>query len=204
MLPEISHFRIIVDTSFLMMNTVESCLQGELAPLIQSTGKKLAIPKQVIHELEKLQQSSNKEKSTKSRNALKVLKKYSNNWFQFFGEEHDAHYADHLFNTIIVRHFITTNLVLLTQDRGLAHDICLLNSLKSFPFKPCMALRKSPSSSLLEAWERLHEGEIIIKKERIHYQCPNCRARKDFNHAFLTYMLVHHIPICFGCKKTII
>lgn len=199
--PHSSSVRIVVDTSFLMMEQAESCIEQELKSLIFASGKRLAVPIQVVRELDSMQESNDKERATKSKRALSLLRDYQNIWFDFFGEDSDATYADHLFNAVFLRYSVDTNLILLTQDRALAHDILLIREFRSFRCKPPLAIRMVHRNGKIESWNRNAEGEIQTQNKRIPFACPDCGWQSSFNQVFIRYLQSCGVPLCPTCTE---
>ena len=193
--------RFILDTSFLMESEMEKCLQNELLPIVRSTNKRLAIPKQVIHELDKHQHNIQQRKKHLAKNALKVIKKHLQDWFELFGEYNDADYTDHLLNTLAVRYAPSKNLIFVTQDKELTRDLYKLQQARSFRFHMPLVVRLEPHHGHIESWNATQYGKIRLSKKREHYICPHCHYEYELNATFLKYLEKHHISACPKCNS---
>jgi rRNA-processing protein FCF1 len=197
--------RMVADTSFLMESKSKECIENELVHIMESTGRKIAIPRRVIIELESLQFSTDKERASKSLVTLKMIEKHIENWFDFFGEENEATYADHLFNSVFLRHFVSKHLILLTQDRKLAHDITLLNDFQSFRYFKTLAVRIFPNSCHLATWKKKPNDKMFYRLKRRLFQCPHCSWQANFDDGLLSFLQrcrsTTNISLCPRCGK---
>lgn len=135
---------VFVDTCCCIENE-QSFQQFILAsvPHLQASGAKLHIAYKCIEELGKIQKDTSREryKRDAAYSALKVLLHLQEaNLLDVRGMEEDS-FADSVMLQNLLRYFTKYNLLLITQDRGLASDAEMLNHLKSVKSKKTIMTR---------------------------------------------------------------
>ncbi len=99
------------------------------APYLKETGEKIHIAYKCIEELGKIHHDSLREKRKRdaAAEALKVIQIMENEEFlDVRGSETDS-FADSIILQNLIRYFVKYNVVLITQDKGLASDAECLN-----------------------------------------------------------------------------
>ena len=199
-----SHARLIVDTSTLMLEQINVCIHNDLRPIIHKIiGQKIVVPNRIIEkELGVIAQKNIPEKleqAERARQGLRIIEQNSD-LFEFFGEDSDANYVDHLIGSVFLRYCVQVNLILLTQDRSLAHDILLLNSLQSFKFNFFHVLSIDTDGKLISL--SLDGETICYERDVFSFKCSNCSSQNHINKSFASYLSRIRIrDLCVHCDK---
>ena len=199
-----AHTRLIIDTSTLMSEQMNTCINDELRLIIHKIlGQKIVVPNRIIErELKVMAQKNRPEKLSQSEKALQGLQilKENPDLFEVFGEDSDANYVDHLIGSVFLRYCVKVNLILLTQDRSLAHDILLLNNLQSFKFNPFHVLCIDTNGKLISL---SLDGETIrYERDIFSFKCSTCSAQNSINKSFASYLSRIRIrDLCVHCSK---
>ncbi|MBQ3682798.1 MAG: zinc-ribbon domain containing protein [Succinimonas sp.] len=125
------NFKVFIDTCSLMYDDQESVERFfiEASKLSREYHNTLVIPYKVIRELLKHQKSDDPEKSSKAKNALRILNRYDG-CFKVFGDKRD-NFADSVFLKVFQMYHLEFNRALITQDWTLSNDILNLRNQKS-------------------------------------------------------------------------
>ncbi len=125
------NFKVFIDTCSLMHDNPEAveAFFIEASRLSRKYNNTLVIPYKVIRELLKHQKSDDPEKSSKAKNALRILKRYDG-CFKVFGDKRD-NFADSVFLKVFQMYHLEFNRALITQDSTLSNDILNLRNQKS-------------------------------------------------------------------------
>lgn len=139
----VSSYKIFVDTCSLLSPYAETFF-GNLIPLLTKYNASIILPKRVIDELYKHQANTqNPELARSARHALRNIQTMLNNrQVDIRGEESD-NFADNVFQVVFTKFRINNNLLLITEDNGLAQDILALNSSQSVRGKTIAVKRLS-------------------------------------------------------------
>lgn len=137
----VKNYKIFIDTCSLIHPGADQFWMN-IIPLLKQYGNKVIIPFRVIEELNKLSQKPEKQDvATACKNTLKVLYQLNNAGFiDIRGEKSDS-FSDNVFQVVFTKFRMTHNLLLITQDNGLAKDILNLNNSESVNAKPVSARR---------------------------------------------------------------
>lgn len=130
-----------------------ACIQSEQGfqnfvlasiPVLKETGAKIHIAYKCIEELGKINKDKEREKSIRivAYNALRIFDSLQKiDALDVRGTENDS-FADSVMLQNLLRYFTKYDLLLITQDRGLATDAELLNHLKSVKSKREIMVRR--------------------------------------------------------------
>lgn len=103
-----------------------------LKKTMKNIDKKVSIPIEVIHEIEKAEKSINdKKRSFKGRNALKILNSYKADDMLDVFQGENYPFTDNIFITIMFRFMTKYNICLITQDRALSRDVVKIKQFES-------------------------------------------------------------------------
>lgn len=132
----VDNYMIFIDTcSF--MHPASDEFWKHMIPILTERNKPVIVAFEVLKELKKHSfDLKDIEKANSARSALKMLDKLmKSNIAEIRGEPYDDDLADSLYQVIFTKFRTQYNLLLITQDRGLARDILKLNNTGSVESK---------------------------------------------------------------------
>ncbi|MCM1024583.1 MAG: zinc-ribbon domain containing protein [Prevotella sp.] len=124
-------YKIFIDTCSLLHFSAEKFFLNVL-PILQSYNAKIILPTRCCEELKKhSRNTTDTQLATNAADTLTKLKQLNKaGYIELRGEESD-NFADNVFLTVFTKFRMKYNLLLITQDNNLAHDILALNESKS-------------------------------------------------------------------------
>lgn len=150
----VSSYKIFMDTCSLLSPYAEKFFVN-LIPLLTKYNASIILPKRVIDELYKHQANTqNPELAKRARHALRNIQTMLNDHqVNIRGEEGD-NFADNVFQVVFAKFRISNNLLLITEDNGLAQDILALNNSQSVRGRTIAVKRLSKYGYLAaHSWE---------------------------------------------------
>ncbi|WP_052352857.1 hypothetical protein [Neobacillus dielmonensis] len=157
----VKNYKVFIDTSTWMFPNSENFLTYQLPPILLETKEHIKVPVRIVEEVNRLMKSEDKEKRHKAKKAGNHLRSYfSYNIARAYGTSNDP-FADQTFLYVFQQFRVKHNLALITQDRGLAHDILNLNNQRAVQGKRIYAFRIN-NAGKLEQWneERLFHANV--------------------------------------------
>ena len=138
----VHNYKLFIDTSSLLAENANQ-FWGHVIPLLSQEKNKIIIPFRCLQEIQKhAQNPQNPDLSGRAKSVqicLEQLKK--EHYIEIRGEASDSPLADNVFSTVFTKFRMNYNLLLITQDKGLAADIKALNNSRSVRCKDCFAMR---------------------------------------------------------------
>lgn len=124
---------------------------GGVTSLLKKHNKSIIIPLKTIEELQR--HSSNTLKPNLARTSKEALAKIAHlqhqNLIEIRGEQND-HFADNVFQVVFTKFRLNHQLLLITQDRGLAEDIKSINNFKSVKANKVLVKRIDSAGNLID------------------------------------------------------
>ena len=134
----VKNYKIFIDTCSILDDNSEKFWKN-ITPILQKENKHIIIPRVVIEEIQKF--AKNYELCAKkgdpslhdrSRKVLKQINDLKTKGFiQIYGDPDDKKIADQVFRVVFTRFQMDYNMILITQDKGLANDILKIDDSKS-------------------------------------------------------------------------
>ena len=127
----VREYKIFVDTSSLLEESAGKFFNN-IIPLLIQYNASLVVPLAVCEELEKLAKNENHQiNTTVSMRANRALKKivrlHAARLVGIFGDSDDGNFADNVFLQVFTKKRLQFNILLITQDRGLASEAMKLS-----------------------------------------------------------------------------
>lgn len=130
--------RIFIDTCSFMNFNITSFIE-QVIPTLQQEGKKIILTYRCYGELIDKSRNGNEGAVRGAKRGLEVIQRLQEKQLlDIFGSSSDQ-FADNVFQTVFTQKRLLYSMLLITQDKGLAHDILLLNESKSSRGKKVMA-----------------------------------------------------------------
>ncbi|WP_077619726.1 protein kinase domain-containing protein [Bacillus sinesaloumensis] len=147
----VKDYKLFVDTSTWMTPHASGFMEKKLTTVLQASSKQIIVPLRIIQEVNKMMDHDDREKRHRGKAAGKLLQTYLNQGLaSVFGDKSDP-FADQTFLYVFQQFRVKYNLALITQDRGLAHDILNLNNQQAVQGKRIYAFRVNEAGNL-EEW----------------------------------------------------
>ncbi len=146
----ILNYVIMIDTCSIMYEGCDALIE-KMCPILKKHNKKVVIPYKVIEELMKHYNSWNDSyKAALAENGLKICQKLKDrNCITIRGNKND-NFADNVFFVHFADLRFKYNMLLITQDYKLSHDILQLNNMKTGGGNLVKVFRISSRGSLIE------------------------------------------------------
>ena len=139
---------IIVDTCSVLEGSFQS-FANRAAPLLSSTKKKLVVPKVVLHEI--LKNSKKPSLENWARIASRIINElYEQGLVLIAGDELEPGFGDVVFLSNVLKQFLSTDVVVITQDKKLTHDLLSFNDLQSVQSRHRICVYKLANHGFLE------------------------------------------------------
>lgn len=124
-------YKIFVDTCSLLHFSAEKFFLN-IIPILDSYNAKIIVPLRCCDELKKHSQNNlDVQLANNASNVLKKLKQLIDAGYAELRGEDSDNFADNVFLTVFTKFRMKYNMLLITQDNDLAHDILALNDSKS-------------------------------------------------------------------------
>ncbi|WP_456279015.1 protein kinase domain-containing protein [Bacillus sp. AK128] len=147
----IKNYKLFIDTSTWMTPHANEFLENKLTSILLASSKQVILPQRIVQEVNKMMKNEDREKRHKAKAAANLLRIYLNQGVAaVFGDPSDP-FADQTFLYVFQQFRVKYNLALITQDRGLAHDILNLNNQHAVQGKRIYAFRINESGNI-EEW----------------------------------------------------
>ncbi|THE12315.1 hypothetical protein E1I69_11475 [Bacillus timonensis] len=148
----VKDYKLFIDTSTWMTPHANEFIEKKLTSILSASSKQIILPYRIIQEVNKMMDHEEREKRHRAKNAGKLLQIYLNQGMAaVFGNKSDP-FADQTFLYVFQQFRVKYNLALITQDRGLAHDILNLNNQHAVQGKPIYAFRINETGNI-EKWD---------------------------------------------------
>lgn len=123
----VREYRIFVDTSSLLEESIYKFFNN-ITPFLQKYNAALILPLAVCNELEKLIKSNNANVSPKALKAYTMIETlYKAGLLKIFADPDDGNFADNVFLHVFTKKRLQFNILLITQDHGLANEAMKLS-----------------------------------------------------------------------------
>lgn len=123
-------FKIFIDTCSVLESGMQLFID-EFIPYLKKYNNKIYVPSREIEELQKHSKSSDKRLAFSAKNAIELIVKLHNQGLVEIRGESSDNFADNVFQVVFTKFRLQYQLLLITQDNGLAQDILSLNSSKA-------------------------------------------------------------------------
>ena len=153
----VSQYVIMIDTCSLMHRECGKVIAG-LLPALMREKKKVVVPRQVLLELQCLQESGNTTQNASAREGFRLCRLLRDaGCLDVRGNSRD-NFADNVFFVHILHFRSLYRILLITQDRKLTSDTLMMNSLHSAAGYPVAVMRITESGTLRDSNARLPCG----------------------------------------------
>ena len=173
-----------------------------IVPLLQQYQNKIIIPLRSIEELQKHAGNAGKpELAEQAKSVLKILSQLIKAGFVEIRGEQSDNFADNVFQVVFTKFRMTHKLLLITQDKDLAHDITALNDNKSvkanlvhvkrinkYGFLSNFTFNTSYSQDDTLIQHTTQKQEDVLDKDEIFQLCKTVTPLDD------SRLAVNHIP----------
>lgn len=127
----VREYRIFVDTSSLLEESAEKFFQN-IEPLLKRNNAFLIVPSVVCNELEKLAKDENHSGNVNVidrayRAFDMIVRLHKEGIIKIFGDSDDGNFADNVFLQVFTKKRLQFNILLITQDHGLASEAMKLS-----------------------------------------------------------------------------
>lgn len=188
----VKNYKLFMDTSSLLTEQASKFWE-HISPFLSQVQKKIIIPSRCVEEIDKHSQNTEKpdlaNQARKARELLEILKQKG--YIEIRGEKTDSYLADNVFNTVFTKFRLEYNLLLITQDRGLAADIKALNNTRSVRCKACLAVRINQYGYLSNITDPVQSPNTFVNISQIQPLSNNLIVEQN---TFCTAKKVTDIP----------
>lgn len=179
----VRNYKLFIDTSTWMTPQARGFLEEKLMSVFLGSGRQVILPQRIVQEVNKMMKHEDREKRHKAKDAGNLLRLYLGQGIaSVYGNKNDP-FADQTFLYVFQQFRVKYNLALITQDRGLAHDILNLNQQQAVQGKRIYAFRVNESGNLDE-WKfsgNSYSGPYNpTEKKRIHKKTPEPKPHEKF------------------------
>lgn len=119
--------RVFIDTCSLMHPQAEAFIRQHLAPILKQHGLRLLVLGPVGEELNRLAGDADPKRAAQAQQGRGLVRRLVKEGLAELRGKEGMGFADNVFQQTFTQHRLQHRLVLITQDRGLATDILLLN-----------------------------------------------------------------------------
>ena len=175
-------WKVFVDTCSLMCEGADAFFRDAI-PRFQQAGQEILCPLRCLEEINRHLQSKETEKRHKAKQAKHLVDTLKVAGILDVRAEESDNFADNVFQRVFIQHRIKHRLLLITQDRGLATDLMLMNgSLAVTQAHPIHVLKIQPDGTLNILRSKIDDHWMTLPKQNGTPDCQVARPkvyRKD-------------------------
>lgn len=158
-------WKVFVDTCSLMCEGADAFFRDAI-PRFQQAGQEILCPLRCLEEINRHLQSKETEKRHKAKQAKHLVDTLKVAGILDVRAEESDNFADNVFQRVFIQHRIKHRLLLITQDRGLATDLMLMNgSLAVTQAHPIHVLKIQPDGTLNILRSKIDDHWMTLPKQ---------------------------------------